>query len=211
MDQTNRPRLRGYLHAAAAGLSVLGLVWLVRAADSVEASIAAWTYGAAAVLCYVASSTYHIAARTERARALMRRLDHSMIYVLIAGTFTPVGILAMSGWWRWVVVALFWAVAAFGIGLWVPRRPRLPRFGVALYIILGWGALAAFPALSRRPLHLVLVMAAGMLYTVGAILFGRRRPTLHADWFGFHEFWHAMGVTAGALLFIVNFSLIANA
>ena len=210
MTQTNRPKLKGHLHLVAAVASIGALVWLVRAADNVEAAISAWTYGVAAVLCYVASSAYHLV-RTERARGFMRRLDHSMIYVLIAGTFTPVGILAMSGWWRWIVVGLFWAGAAVGVGLWVPRRPRLPRFGVALYIILGWGALAAFPALTRRPVQLVLVVAAGVLYTVGAILFGRRRPTLRPEWFGFHEFWHAMGVAAGALLFAVNLSLIASA
>ena len=206
-----RPKLRGYLHAIAAGASVVALVWLVRVAHSVEASIAAWTYGAAAILCYVTSSSYHIAARTERARAFMQRLDHSMIYVLIAGTFTPVGMLAMSGWWRWIIVAAFWLVAAFGVALLVPRRPRLPRFGVSLYIILGWGALAALPALSRRPSQLVLVGVAGLLYTVGAILFGGKRPRLHAGWFGYHEFWHVMVVAAGALLFLVNLNLIASA
>ena len=207
----DRPKLRGYLHAIAAALSVVALVWLVRVAHSVEATVAAWVYGAAAILCYVASSSYHIAARTERARAFMQRLDHSMIYVLIAGTFTPVGILAMHGWWRWLIVAAFWLVAAFGIGLLVPRRPRLPRFGIALYIILGWGALAALPSLWHRPAELVLVGVAGVLYTLGAILFGWKRPRLHTGWFGYHEFWHAMGVAAGALLFLVNLNLIAGA
>ncbi len=210
MAALDRPKLRGYLHAVAAGLSVAALVWLVRVADSTEATVAAWIYGISAVLCYLASSSYHIAARTERARAFMQRLDHSMIYVLIAGTFTPVAILAMSGWWRWLLLAAMWAGAAVGIGLWVPRRPRLPRFGVALYLILGWGALAALPALIHRPAQLALIIAAGVLYTVGAILFLRRRPKLHAVWFGYHEFWHVMGVTAGALLFIVNLSLIAS-
>jgi len=208
--QYERPRLRGHLHALAAALSLVGLVWLVRSASTTQAVVAAWIYGAAAVLCYLTSSSYHIVARTERARSVMQRMDHSMIYVLIAGTFTPVGILAMSGWWRWVVVALFWLGAAFGIALCLPRRMRLPRFGVALYIILGWGALAALPALSRRPIHLALVLVAGVLYTVGAALFGRKYPKSSANWFGYHEFWHAMGVTAGALLFAVNLSLIAS-
>ncbi len=210
MPDRDRPRLRGHLHAVAAALSVVALILLVSVAHSTQAVVAAWIYGIAAILCYATSSTYHIVARTERARGFMQRMDHSMIYLMIAGTFTPVGILAMSGWWRWLVVASIWLGAAFGVALWIPRRPRLPRFAVALYIILGWGAFAALPALSRRPMHLVLVGIAGALYTVGAILFGRSRPRLHVGWFGYHEFWHAMGVTAGALLFVVNFSLIAG-
>lgn len=210
MPEHERPRLRGHLHAVAAVLSVVALVWLVRVAHSTQATVAAWVYGVAAVLCYATSSAYHIAARTERARAFMQRMDHSMIYLMIAGTFTPVGLLAMSGWWRWIVVGFMWTGAAFGVALWLPRRPRLPRFGVALYIILGWAGLAALPALTRRPTELVLVGVAGLLYTVGAILFGRSYPKPTARWFGYHEFWHVMGVTAGALLFVVNFSLIAH-
>ncbi len=210
MPNRDRPILRGHLHAIAAVLSVAALVWLVSVAHSTEATVAAWVYGAAAIVCYVTSASYHTVARTARARAFMQRMDHSAIYVMIAGTFTPVGMLAMAGWWRWIVVSAIWLGAVFGVALWVPRRPRLPRFGVALYIILGLGGVAAFPALARRPAQLAMVSAAGALYLVGAVLFGRSRPRLHADWFGYHEFWHAMGVTAGALLFVVNFTLIAG-
>lgn len=205
-----RPRLRGRLHALAALLSIGALVWLVRSATSAEATFAAWVYGVAAVLCYLTSSAYHVVARSERARARMRRADHSMIYVLIAGTFTPVCLLAMHGWWRWIIFGVFWAVAFVGVGLCAPTRPRLPRFSVALYIILGWAALAALPALVHHPVRLALVIIAGILYTVGAILFGMQRPRLHPGWFGYHEFWHGMGIAAGALLFIVNLGLIAT-
>jgi hemolysin III len=140
----------------------------------------------------------------------MRRADHSMIYVLIAGTFTPVCILAMGGWWRWIILGLVWLGAALGIALCVAPRPRVPRFRTALYLILGWAGLAAVPALMRRPRDLLLVIIAGTLYTVGAMLFGRRRPTLRPDWFGYHEFWHTIGVSAGVLLFAVNLSLVAT-
>lgn len=210
MSQTSRPRLRGLLHAIAAVLSVGGLVWLVRAAKTPQATAAAWVYGMAGILCYVTSSTYHIAARTERARAAMQRADRSMIYVMIAGTFTPVGLLAMHGWWRWVLIAIMWAGALFGVALLLPARVRLPRFGGALYIILGWLGVLAMPALARRPGQLALLIAAGVLYTVGAALFQSKRPLLRPDWFGFHEFWHAMGVTAGALLFVMNLELITS-
>jgi len=205
-----RPRLRGRLHAVAAALSVGALVWLVRSAASMEARVAAWIYGVAAILCYLTSSTYHVVARSDRARALLRRADHSMIYVLIAGTFTPVCLLAMTGWWRWIFVAVVWLGACAGIALAVTPSNRLPRLAMALYLILGWAGVAAIPALSRRPTQLALVVMAGLLYTVGAILFARQRPRLRPTWFGYHEFWHSMGIAAGALLFIVNLSLVAT-
>ena len=206
---STRPRLRGWLHTIAALLSVGGLVWLVTSAGSDEARVAAWVYGVAAILCYVTSSTYHVLARSERARAIMRRADHSMIYVLIAGSFTPVVLLAMHGWWRWIVGGAVWFGAVVGIGLAVAPTWRLPRFGFALYLILGWAGLAALPALAQDPVRLALVMTAGILYTVGAILFAWRRPRLLPTWFGYHEFWHGIGVAAGALLFAANLSLVA--
>jgi hemolysin III len=205
-----RPRLRGRLHAVAAVLSIGALIWLVQSATSVEARVAAWIYGVAALLCYATSTTYHVIARSDRARTLMRRADHSMIYVLIAGSFTPVCLLAMNGWWRWIIVGIVWAGAGFGIALSVTPTTHLPRLRTALYLILGWAGLAAFPALTRRPVLLVLVVVAGLLYTVGAILFGRQRPTLRPAWFGYHEFWHSLGITAGALLFVVNLTLVTG-
>lgn len=205
-----RPRLRGRLHAIATALAVAALAWLVRSAASLEATVAAWIYGLSSVLCYLTSSLYHMVARTERARALLRRADHSMIYVFIAGSFTPVCLLAMSGWWRWPLIGLVWLGALVGVGLSVPTQPRLPHFGTALYQILGWAGVAALPALAQQsPVRVVLVGSAGLLYTGGAILFGRQRPVLHPGWFGYHEFWHGIGIVAGALVFVVNLSLIA--
>ncbi len=198
------------MHAVAAALSVGALVWLVRSATSTVATIAAWIYGLAAVLCYVTSSSYHVLARSERARSVLRRADHSMIYVLIAGTFTPICLLAMTGWWRWAVIAIFWVGATLGVALTVAPTSPLPRFGTALYLILGWAALSAVPALWRHPSRLVLVIVAGLLYTVGAALFGQQRPRLRPSHFGYHEFWHCMVVVAGALLFVVNLSLVAT-
>jgi hemolysin III len=202
-----RPFLRGHLHAIAAALSVGALVWLVRSAHSTQATIAAWVYGLAAVLCYGTSFSYHVLARSDRARRRMRRADHAMIYVLIAGTFTPICILAMAGWWRWLIIGMMWLGVVLGMAL---SLGRAPRFAVALYIILGWAGVSALPALSHQPIHAVLFVVAGILYTVGAILFGWQRPTLRPKWFGYHEFWHSMVVAAGALLFVVNLRLISS-
>lgn len=206
----DRPRLRGRVHAVAAALSVGGLAWLVRSAASVEATVAAWIYGLAGVGCYLTSSIYHVAARSERARVILRRADHSMIYVLIAGTFTPPCLLAMGGWWRWAILSAVWLGSLGGITICMASNTRLQGLSVALYLVLGWVGVAVLPALSDHPLQMALVVIAGLLYTVGAILFGRQRPVLRPDWFGYHEFWHAIGVVAGALLFVVNLSLIAT-
>jgi hemolysin III len=203
-----RPRLRGRLHAVATLLSVGALVWLVRAATTSEARLAAWVYGVAALLCYLTSSAYHVFARSDRARRVMSRADHSMIYVLIAGTFTPVCLLAMTGWWRWLVLGMVWLGALAGAAL--SAMERLPRFGFALYLILGWAAVVTLPALSRWPGRLALVVIAGLLYTAGAVLFGLNRPRLRPKWFGYHEFWHGVVIAAGALLFVVNLSLVAT-
>ncbi|HET9773270.1 MAG TPA: hemolysin III family protein [Acidimicrobiia bacterium] len=205
-----RPRLRGRLHAVAAALAVAALAWLVRSAASLEATVAAWIYGVSSLLCYLTSSLYHIAARTERARAILRRADHSMIYLFIAGSFTPPCLLTMSGWWRWPLISVVWAGALLGVGLTIPARPRLRRFAWALYLILGWVGVTALPALARDPLRATLVATAGLLYTGGAVLFARQRPVLHPGWFGYHEFWHGIGIIAGALVFAVNLSLIAT-
>ena len=206
-----RPHLRGRLHAVAAGVSIGALVWLVRSAASTEAAVAAWIYGIAAVLCYLTSSAYHVVARSDRARSVMQKADHAMIYVMIAGTFTPACLLAMKGWWRWILIGLVWFGALAGVALAAVPRPHLHRFRMALYIILGWAGAVTVPALSHHPIRVVLLVAAGLLYTIGAVLFGRRRPTLSPTWFGYHEFWHGMGVAAGALLFALNLSLIASA
>ena len=204
------PRLRGRLHAVATALAIAALAWLVRSAASLEATVAAWIYGVSSVLCYLTSSLYHIVARTDRARALLRRADHSMIYVFIAGSFTPSCLLTMSGWWRWPLIGVVWAGALLGVGLSIPAKPRFQKFGVALYQIRGWAGVAALPTRARDPVRAVLVITAGLVYTGGAILFGLRRPVLNPGWFGYHEFWHSMVVVAGALVFAVNLSLIAS-
>jgi hemolysin III len=203
-----RPLLRGHLHAVAATVSVGALVLLVRSAASVEAKVAAWIYGVAAILCYATSFAYNALARSPRARLILRRADHSMIYVLIAGSATPVSLLSMTGWARWAVIGTVWTGAALGVALCIVPRPKL---GPALYIILGWGGVAVAPSLMTQPVRLALLVAAGLVYTTGAVLFGMQRPRLRPQVFGYHEFWHAIGVAAGALVFVLNFSLITSA
>jgi hemolysin III len=204
-----RPRLRGRLHQAAAATSVGGLVWLVGDAHTPLATVAACVYGIATILLYVTSSLYHVYAHSTRARVVMKRLDHSMIYVLIAGTYTPVCLLALSGSLRWVLLGLVWAGALAGIALATFALDRFSKLTWGLYLVLGWAAIVAVPEFARRPMLLALAALGGVLYTIGAVLFALHRPRPVAVWFGYHEFWHAAGIAAGAMFFALNLSLIA--
>lgn len=207
----DRPRLRGRLHLLAAVASIGGLVWLLRSAHTAQATAAAWIYGVSSVLLYVTSGSYHVFAWSPRARRVMQRADHSMIYLLIAGSATPPCLLLMSGWGRVAVLGVMWVGAMTGVVLKLVAFERFAVLGAALYIILGWAGLLALPGLLSRPPALVMMVVAGLLYTGGAALFAAGRPRLSSRWFGYHEVWHTLGVTAGALLFAMNLGIISTA
>jgi hemolysin III len=206
-----RPRLRGRLHLFASIVSVLGLVVLLRVADSRLAHVAAWIYGSAGVLLYLSSGVYHVFVRSPRALRVMQRIDRSMIYVLIAATFTPFGLLVLDDPWRWVSLATMWAGALLGVVLTVAAYERYRKVVGALYLVLGWTGLIMLPPLADRPTVFALVLGGGLVYTFGAILFALRRPVLSPRWFGYHEVWHALGVTAGAILYLANLQLLRGA
>jgi len=206
-----RPRLRGRLHQAAFGASIVGLAALVHVAHSTLALVAACTYGCATAGLYFVSFSYHVLARSPRARRIMQRADHSMIFILIAGSFTPVVLLALHGPARWALLGAVWAIAFGGVALKCLALERFPRLGGGLYIALGWAGVFAAPAFVRRPLLGLLFLLGGILYTVGAALFASRRPRLNPAWFGYHEAWHTFVVAAGALMFAGNYILVRSA
>jgi hemolysin III len=204
------PRLRGRIHQVACLASVGGLAWLVAQADGARERVAAWVFGLAMVLLYLVSSSYHVFARGPRVRPVMRRLDHSMIFVLIASTYTPVCLLALEGWWGWGLLTAVWVGAAVGIVLKVAGLERFRRVSAPLYLVLGWLAVVAAPRLVQRTDLLLPAAAGGLLYTVGAALFALQVPGRVATWFGYHEWWHAFGVAAGICFFAMNAHLIAS-
>jgi hemolysin III len=206
----SRPRLRGRMHQAAFCVSLVGLGALVHVAHSTLALVAAGIYGLATVALYFVSYSYHVLARSPRARRIMQRADHSMIFVLIAGTFTPVVLLAMHGPWRWALLGVVWLIALGGVALKCIALERFPRLGGGLYIALGWVGVVAAPAFFHRPLLGLLFTLGGILYTVGAALFASRRPRLNPVWFGYHEAWHTFVVAAGALMFAGNYILVRS-
>lgn len=194
------PRLRGRLHQVAFFVAVPAGVALVAAAPSALARLAAAIYAVSLAGLYGTSALYHRLPWSPRARRWMRRLDHSMIFVLIAGTYTPFSLLVLTGAWRVALLSVVWAGAAVGIALKMVRIDGLKAVTATLYIGLGWMVVVASPQILRglSPVGTVLLVAGGLLYTLGAIVFASRRPDPSPAVFGYHEVWHSM-VIGGSL------------
>ncbi|MFM8304561.1 MAG: hemolysin III family protein [Actinomycetota bacterium] len=174
------------------------------------ARVAVAVYVASLAGLFAASASYHRFAHTVRSVTWLRRLDHSMIFVLIAGTYTPICLLALRGAWGWGLLVAVWAGAVVGIVLKVAGLERFRRFSAPLYLVLGWIAVCVAPQLLSRPDLLALALVGGLLYTAGAVLFALRRPGPVATWFGYHEWWHGVTVAAGACFFAMNAWLIRS-
>lgn len=205
------PRLRGRIHQAAAVLAVFGTAVLVHEAHSPLARQAAWVYGLSMVALYLTSSSYHVFTHAGTARAVLRRADHSMIFILIAGTYTPVCLLALPAPLGARFCVAVWVGALIGVVLRTVPIPRLSWVAHTWYFVVGF---AILPLIGQLELghDLVATMAlAGITYTVAAILFFCHIPRRAARWFGYHELWHTLGVLAGVVLFVVNYQLITAA
>ncbi|MGZ5290879.1 MAG: PAQR family membrane homeostasis protein TrhA [Actinomycetota bacterium] len=192
------PRLRGRIHQVAFFISIPMAVVLVVLASGPAATAAAAIYAGSLTAVFGASAAYHRGHWSTRARLWMKRLDHSMIYVLIAGTYTPVAVLALNGPWEVVLLSVVWAAAAVGITLKMAKPDGLSVLTAFLYMGMGWLALVPLPQLLRGmpPGGLILMIAGGLLYTAGSIVFAIRRPDPSPAVFGYHEIWHGFMVAA---------------
>jgi hemolysin III len=193
-----KPRLRGVLHEAAFAISLVTGTVLICLADSARERVAVAVYAGSVALLFGTSAAYHRGAWSPRAYDVMARLDHSMIFVLIAGSYTPFTLLLLHGATRWAVLSVVWGGAAVGVLLRnVVRRPPRWLF-VALYLALGWIAVGLMPAVLHRGGVAVLVLLAigGLFYTLGALVYAFRRPDPSPRWFGFHEVFHALTLLA---------------
>jgi hemolysin III len=199
------PRLRGRLHQIAFFASIpLGIAVAVLA-RGVAATAAAAIYAASLTAVFGVSAAYHRGRWSPRARRWMKRLDHSLIYVLIAGSYTPIAVLALQGPWEVVLLSVAWSGAAIGITLKMARPDGLAVITAVLYMALGWFALVALPQLIRgmSAPGVTLMIAGGLLYTAGAIVFVSRRPDPRPDTFGYHEVWHSFQVAAAACHYVM--------
>lgn len=208
-----KPRFRGRFHQAAFFVAIPAGVTLVALAHTATARTAAAVYAGSLAGLFGVSGAYHRLRSSPRLRAAMKRADHSMIYVLIAGTITPLSLLALRAPWSFVFLGTAWVGAAVGITL---KMIRIDGFSVPtgiLYMALGWSALVFAPQLVRHlsAVDLSLVVLGGLLYTGGAIVFARKRPDPRPATFGYHEVWHSFVVAGSLCHYIVVLLLVLPA
>jgi hemolysin III len=199
-----KPRLRGWLHAVMFPIAILGGLVLVGFADSVEERIAVSIFTLAAALLFGTSALLHRGTWTPGAEGVLRRMDHSNIYVIIAATYTPFAVLAMPDERGRGLLYVVWIGALIGVAfrvLWVgaPRWLYTP-----VYVALGWVAIFYLSDLLRGAGILVVMLIAlgGVLYSAGAVVYGTKWPNPSPEWFGFHEVFHVLTVAAFAAHFL---------
>jgi len=198
-----RPRLRGRLHQAGF-VAACGTGAALLAAVDGRRLVAAAAFAGSAATMLGTSALYHRVTWSRRVRPWMRRADHAGIYLLIAGTYTPVGLLSLHGSLQRVVLAVVWSGAAAAILAklcWVQAPKWLSP---VLAITLGWVGIAALPQLatSAGPTAVALLAAGGLVYTAGAIVYARRRPDPAPTIFGYHEVFHALTLVALACQYV---------
>lgn len=190
-----REPVNGLTHGIGALLALAGLILLLYNAiseGSVSKIVSFSIFGGSMVLLYAASSLYHSVSAKEKTLVWLQKADHCMIYVFIAGSYTPMCLLLLDNSWRWIVFCGIWAVAIIGIikkFMWV----SVPRWlSTVFYLLMGWFGVLLFPAMAaQQPLaFLMWIIAGGLAYTIGAVIYGIKKPNPIPEWFGHHEIWH---------------------
>ncbi|MBB2911167.1 hemolysin III [Streptosporangium becharense] len=198
LAETVKPRLRGWLHAGALPVALVAGFVLVALGPTLQARLAAAVYAITSGLLFGISATYHRSTLSPRQEAVLRRLDHANIYLIIAGTYTPFALLALEGTARAAVLGVVWAGAIAGVLFRVVWTGAPRWLSTALYIVLGWTAVFVLPQLvaGAGVAAVALVFVGGVLYTAGGIVYAMRRPDPAPRWFGFHEVFHAFTIAA---------------
>jgi len=193
-----KPHLRGWLHAGTWPLAAAAGAVLVVLSPTSEARLGAVVFTVTGLLLFGVSAVYHRGNWSPRATRVLRRLDHSNIFLLIAGTYTPFALLLLSGTDQWVLLTLAWGGALLGVAFrmfWVgaPRWLYTP-----VYIALGWTAVFWIGDFARAggPAVLTLIIVGGALYSCGGVVYALKRPNPSPRWFGFHEIFHGLTVAA---------------
>ena len=198
-----RPLWRGRIHTYAFLAAIpTGLLLLLATNTAVE-RVGAGIYWICLTAVFGVSAAYHRLAITERAQHIMRKADHATVFLKIAGTYTPICLIALPRNWGIPMLTVVWSIAALGVLVKVLAPSRYLRWSHPLYLAIGWVAIIALPTMIRHltSLELGLIVAGGVIYSVGAILFWLRRPDPAPSIFGYHEIWHVMTVVASAFHF----------
>lgn len=194
--------ISGAIHAVGVGLSIAALVLMVVFAAEYGTArhvVGASIFGSGLIMLYAASSVYHFWSENHPAKQFLQLLDHAMIYVLIAATYTPICLVILQGGWGWSLFGVNWGLAVFAI---VGRFTKLPIPNATyyiLYLVMGWSVgIAIIPLLdSISQLGFFWLLLGGVLYTFGVVFFALEKKFLHIKWFGMHELFHVF-VLAGS-------------
>lgn len=207
-----KPRLRGWLHAGISPVVLAAGIVLVCLAPTSAARWSAVVYSLAGVTLFFTSAIFNVGTWQARGHAILQRMDHGSIYVIIAGTYTPFAVLALDGWQQQLFVAGAWIGAGLGVVfrvLWI-GAPRMLCTG--LYLALGWAIAPFMGELFEVSVVVgVLTLAGGILYTVGGVVYGVKRPDPNPTWFGFHEVFHAFTIGAWTCQYVAISFLIYRA
>lgn len=193
------PRLRGVQHLVAAPLAAIGGLVLVLLATTAESRIAVAIFVATSTALFVTSAIYHMGEWTPVTKARLRRADHTNIFLIIAGTYTPLSLLLLPPEQARTLLIVVWSGALLGVligNFWLtaPRWVNAP-----IYLALGWAAVFYLPAFAGAgALILGLIVAGGLLYTLGAVVYATKWPQVSKTWFGFHELFHSFTVAGFA-------------
>ncbi|GAB3205031.1 PAQR family membrane homeostasis protein TrhA [Marinactinospora thermotolerans] len=193
-----KPRLRGWLHLGTAPLALAAGIVLVALAPTGLSRLASAVYALSSVLLFSTSAIYHVGRWSAKGMAILRRMDHSNIYLIIAGTYTPFVLLVLDGTLRTAMISLIWGAAIAGV-LFKVFWLNSPRWlSTALYIAVGWVAVLFVPQLvgGTHPATWILILVGGILYSAGAVVYGLKRPDPAPRWFGFHEVFHSLTIAA---------------
>jgi hemolysin III len=195
-----KPVLRGWSHAVAAvGAIALTVILCWQSRWDMPRMISMLIFGLSMIELYTVSAIYHIGNWSEPRRRVLRAIDHANIFILIAGTYTPLCFNILSGWLRITILSAIWLLAALGVSLSVFTL-KLPRWVIAsLYIGMGWVAILALPGLlALLPWTALATLAlGGMLYTIGAVIYARKKPDPFPKVLGFHEVFHLFVIAGG--------------
>lgn len=193
-----RPLLRGVFHQAGFVVSLVVGTLLVVGADGPRRHVAAAVFAGSVAVCFGASALYHRVTWTPQRRVWMRRADHAGVYLLIAGTYTPVCLLVLTGAWRVAVLAIVWTGAGAAAVLKFVWASAPKWVAAAAGLTLGWVGIAVLPQLISRldPAAFALLAAGGLIYSAGAIVYARRRPDPLPAVFGYHELFHVLTLVA---------------
>ncbi len=204
----------GLSHGLGALLSVVALLTLLWLADGrVWNTTAAAIYGATLITLYAASATYHSLRSTPRVEALLQRLDHSAIYLLIAGSYTPICLLALRGERGWMLLTAVWTLAVLGVSGSLLWKTMPDWLRVSLYVIMGWLVVVALSPLreSLSSAGWAFLLTGGAVYSVGTVIFALDKPHLVPGKFSAHDLWHIFVIGGSACHFVTIAGLVAGA